>query len=209
MPDNPARTDVGAALTSVHVRRAVDGDADSLRWVVVRLTPMLLAQANYRMGPHLRRLCEPQDIVNEAWLVALPRLADLAIDDRRATPILLGFLSGTILNLVRNLARKYVRTRGASQTTSSAVANAPAAVSGVVTSAVRGEQRDEVRTAIDALADADREILVLRGIEQQSLPTIAATLGLSVEAVGKRYQRALGRLRERLIGSVFDDLTET
>ena len=37
-----------AGATSVHLRRAIDGDETSLDWIVERLTPLLLAQARYR-----------------------------------------------------------------------------------------------------------------------------------------------------------------
>ena len=96
----------------------------------------------------------------------------------------------------------------AADAASTALANAPADVTGVVTAAVRGEQRDAVRATIETLDAPDREVLVLRGIEQQSLPAVASALGVSVEAAGKRYQRALVRLRRQLPDSVFHELED-
>ena len=71
------------ALTSLHVRRAADGDSESLGWVVARLSPLLLAQADYRLGPVLRSLYDPEDLVNDTWIVALPRLPELPARDGR------------------------------------------------------------------------------------------------------------------------------
>lgn len=58
-----------------------------------------------------------------------------------------------------------------------------------------------------ALEGQDREILVLRGIEQYRNQTVAKQLGLSPQAVAMRFSRALDRLRERLPGSVFEELS--
>jgi RNA polymerase sigma factor (sigma-70 family) len=201
----------------MHVLRAIEGDAASLDWVVRRLSPALLAQAEYRMGRYLRRWCDPEDIVSEAWVVALPRLAGLRIADRRSTPVLLQFLSTTVLHLIRNLARKHARSPAGVAPAAAEPGQAPAAggldqapadASGVVTKAIRGELQDGVRAGIEGLAAGDREILILRGIERQPAGTVAAVLGISADAVSKRYQRALVRLRAELPDSVLDELGE-
>ena len=81
-----------------------------------------------------------------------------------------------------------------------------ARISGVVTRASRAERRDAVLSALDELSDDDRAIIVLRGIEQADLKDAAAQLGITTNAASVRYHRALARLRERLPGSIFDDL---
>jgi RNA polymerase sigma-70 factor (ECF subfamily) len=60
------------------------------------------------------------------------------------------------------------------------------------------ELRDRVRAALDALEPRDREVLVLRYLEQLSSKEIAAVLGISEAAVKTRHRRALERLRRRL-----------
>lgn len=60
---------------------------------------------------------------------------------------------------------------------------------------MRAELRETVRAALDGLPPRDREILVLRHLEQLSVAEIAATLGLTEAAVKKRQVRALERLR--------------
>ena len=64
---------------------------------------------------------------------------------------------------------------------------------------------DDVLGELDA---KDREVILLRGIEQLSLPAVAAQLGASEAAVAKRYQRAIAKLRARLPGSAFDELAD-
>jgi RNA polymerase sigma-70 factor (ECF subfamily) len=61
--------------------------------------------------------------------------------------------------------------------------------------ALRVELQDRVRAALALLGEADREVLVLRYLEQLPLREVAAVLGVSVSAVKMRHFRALERLR--------------
>ena len=65
-------------LATLRVRSAVKGDAESLDWIVTRLSLLLRMQAEYRLKKVLRRYHEPDDLVNEVWLTALPRLPGAA-----------------------------------------------------------------------------------------------------------------------------------
>jgi RNA polymerase sigma-70 factor (ECF subfamily) len=60
---------------------------------------------------------------------------------------------------------------------------------------MREELRDRVRTALGRLGDRDREVLVMRHLEQLSTEEVAAVLGISPGAVKVRLLRALERLR--------------
>lgn len=61
--------------------------------------------------------------------------------------------------------------------------------------AIREETRDRVRAALDELPPRDREILVLRFLEQLSTAEAAAVLGIGEAAVSSRLVRALARLQ--------------
>jgi RNA polymerase sigma-70 factor (ECF subfamily) len=65
---------------------------------------------------------------------------------------------------------------------------------------IRQEDQEEIRRAIDALPPKDREVLVMRHLEQLDTAEIAATLGVTEGAVKVRLLRALVRLR-RLLGA--------
>ncbi len=192
---------VVSAETSIHVRRAKDGDVSSVAWLVRRLGPLLEAQARYRLGGRFSGECDPEDLVQEAWAIALPRLGGLDARAGRETPVLLRFLATTILNLVNNLARRALR-RGTGPLDTDVRASAP----GPATLAGSRDAQDSVRAAIADLPDADREILVLRGIEGLEPAAIADLLELSPNTVAQRWRRALTRLRARLPASVFDEL---
>jgi RNA polymerase sigma-70 factor (ECF subfamily) len=64
--------------------------------------------------------------------------------------------------------------------------------------AVREELRLRVRRALEQLGERDREVLVLRYLEQMALAEIAAVLGISEGAVKSRHARALLRLQALL-----------
>ncbi len=69
---------------------------------------------------------------------------------------------------------------------------------------LREELRGRVRDALARLSENDREVLVLRYLEQLANAEIAAALGISEGAVKMRHLRALERIRALLA----DDLGE-
>ncbi len=62
----------------------------------------------------------------------------------------------------------------------------------------RQEQRDRVRAALEAMPEQDREVLVLRYLEELSARDVGAVLGVTEGAAKKRALRALTRLRQLL-----------
>lgn len=206
MPDPDARTNGDTQHTTLHVRAAMAGDRGSLDWIVAHLTPLLIAQAEYRLGPALRKEVDPEDLVNEAWLVALPRLAELA-HHARVTPVLLKFLTTTMVFRINHLLRRRALDVRA-ELPGEGLGQLPASTSGVVTGAARGERMDLVRRQIDALEPIDREIVVLRGIEQHKSQVVAVMLAITPAAVDQRYSRALKRLRAAMPDSAFGELDE-
>lgn len=192
--------------TTFHVRRAASGDADSLGSVVARLSPLLMAAAEYRLGTTLRAQIDPEDLVNDAWIVAFPKLSTMEERDGRITPVLLKYLMTTINYRINNLMRRRIKSPIKATPDPDLLAEVPADASGAITRAVRHEAQGAVRACLDELQPKDREVILLRGIEQNSSKTVAVVLGLSVDAVDKRFSRALQRLRERLPESVFAEL---
>jgi RNA polymerase sigma-70 factor (ECF subfamily) len=62
----------------------------------------------------------------------------------------------------------------------------------------RRELRERVQRILSQLSERDREVLILRHLEQLSARDIAAVLGISEGAVHTRHLRALERMRKAL-----------
>ena len=196
--------------TSLQVRRAIDGDEASLEWVVERVSPLLTAQARERLGPVLRQRYDPEDIVQDAWIVALPRLAGLVREQRRVTPILLRFLGTTVLNRVNTLLQKHLRHQPSSGEALvdpvAAASDRAAETRGVVTRMSRSETYRRILGLVEELPDEERRIVLFRGVEQHSPEEVAVMLDLKPNTVTVKYRRALEKLRTRLPESVFDEM---
>lgn len=195
-------------LTTQHVARARDGDVASLAWLVERFSPLLLAQARYRLGPRLGQRITPDDVVQDTWALALPHLASLAPRDGRSTPVLLRFLSTTVLRHVNNLLRRRMHSAEEVADTSSPFRSLSEQTRGPLTRAMHLESSSLVLAAIEELAERDRELVVLRAIEQRSNEEVAELLDLAPNTAAQAYRRALQRLRARLPRSAFDELEE-
>ncbi len=199
-----------AEQTSLHVRRAREGDGQSVEWIVEKFTPLLLASARYRLPGSLRSLYDPEDLVNEVWLIALPKLDRLRPREGRYTPVLLKFLSSSLVNKINTLMQKHIlgkpgQRRSASPDETDGLGELSKTVTGVVTRVARQETRDAVWRSLDRLGDPDRELIVLRGIEQHSYREIAAVVGGEPKSLAVRYCRALQKLRSELPDSVFTE----
>lgn len=64
---------------------------------------------------------------------------------------------------------------------------------------LRSEKRQALQAALEQLDALDREVLVLRHFEQLSGPESAEILGISHDAVKKRYVRALEKLQRIMV----------
>lgn len=172
--------------------------------MIERLSPYLRAQAAFRLGP-LRSLYDPEDVVQDAWVRALPYLGDFAVQAAPRRAVALRFLAVTLRNRVRDLHDKHRASQGLA---SQELSRFHASQSGVVTRAARREHANQLERALLALGDDDRAVVVLRGIEQRAHRDVAHELAIDEETAKKRYQRALHRLRAALPDGLADDLGE-
>lgn len=193
-------------MTSLHVQRATQGDGASREWLVERFTPLLLAQAHFRVRGRLRQVCEPADLVQEVWAITLDKLARIQPRDGRWAPVVIKFLATTLLQRAHYHLRRAMREAPVPGASDVRADDVPALVTGVVTRLQRDEANSAIHRALAELPDEDRAVVVLRGIEQLANGSVARQLGLSDSAVTRRYQAALERLRHRLPQSVFAEL---
>lgn len=188
------------------MRHARSGDSKSIAWLVGRFAPALLAQANYRLRRLPRGIYDAEDLVQDAWIAALPRLPDLPARDQRYTPVLMRFLSTALLNRSNTLVKKHLKGKPLKESFSEAASKFADDATQAVSRTLRSEASDALRAALDDLSAQDRELIILRGIEQHRNETVAKLLDLKPNTVAVRYRRALERLKRKLAGSVFDEL---
>jgi hypothetical protein len=98
----------GEQLTSLHIRKAITNDRESVAWLVSRFTPLLLCQAHQRIAPALRRHCDPDDVVSDVWMVVLANLPELSPAEGSMTRGLLRFSSTVLIRRLRDLLEKHV-----------------------------------------------------------------------------------------------------
>jgi RNA polymerase sigma factor (sigma-70 family) len=203
-----------SAATSIRLKRAVDGDRDSVGWIVAHFDPFVIAQVRLRLGLAASSGDEIRDIVDEVWLVTLRRFQELRPRENRLTPVLLKFLVTTSFNVCNNHIRRKILERGrvpgshrpGAQSVTPTIARLAARQAGVPTQASSREISEKIGAALDSLEPDKIEVLVLRLIEQRTNAEIASLLGIPRNTVAVRYRRALEKLRATLPASTFGDV---
>lgn len=204
-------------VTTLKVRSALAGDTGALEWVVRRLSPLLLAQARLRMHAQLRRICDPEDVVQDVWQRALPKLAaEIQPIEGRCTPRVVAYLAQILTYRVNELLCDMVRRRRKDL-------SPPGLTSGVGVSVERlpidpapavwkpillHDDVTRVLAIIEELDRVDKEIIVLRKFEGLASREVARKLKVTPNVVDTRLSRALDRLRVRIPDGVFDELAE-
>jgi RNA polymerase sigma-70 factor (ECF subfamily) len=203
-----AKTD-DASETDRLLRRAADGDRDSLGALLERHGPRLRRMVALRLDPRLQGRIAPSDVIQETYLEVSARLAEYL----RAPPmpffLWLRFLAGQKLvtlhrqhlgTRMRDAGREVSLYRGRlPETTSAALA---AQLLGhdprPSEAAARAELKIRLQEALNSMDPLDREVLALRHFEQLSTAEVARVLDIKEATAGKRYVRALKRLKEIL-----------
>ncbi len=190
------------------LRRIGDGDEQALGRLLIRHRARLRRMVSVRMDSRLSGRIDPSDVVQDALMTASRKIDEFIRD--RPLPFY-PWLRQLAWNRLTDLHRKHVHAqkRSLSREDAGFVAlsdrSAMQLVDRLASSGsspsrrvLRREIRDRVRKALDELAARDREILVLRHLEELSIGEIAAVIGLTEEATRKRQVRALERLQKQL-----------
>jgi RNA polymerase sigma-70 factor, ECF subfamily len=202
-------------VTALHERdtdqllgRVAAGDRAARGPLLERHRQRLRHMIAVRLDPRLRARVDPSDVVQESLAEADRKLSDYA--RRRPVPFYPWLRSLAWERLV-HMHRRHIRAQRRSVRRELAarpplpedpVEQLAQRLAGRGSSPSARLQRSELRglvqTALARLSEDDREVLVLRYLEDLSTREIAAVLGLSESAVKMRQLRALQRLRELL-----------
>jgi RNA polymerase sigma-70 factor, ECF subfamily len=194
--------------TNQLLEQAARGDQQMLETLLVRHRERLRRMIAARLDPRLKKRIDPSDVIQEAYLEASTRLDSYLRAPTMPFFLWLRFLTGQkVVTLHRRHldvqardANQEVHLPGAFPEASSAVLAAHFLDRGSRPSeaAIRAETKDQVRIALEGMAPMDREVLALRHFEQLSRAEIASVLGITEAAAGKRYLRALEKLKQIL-----------
>lgn len=192
--------------TTLHVHRAIGGDADSAGWVIERLSPFVESQLRFRLGGRGTPQ-DVEDLVADTWVVTLERMGELRPRENRLTPVLMRFLGSTALFNANNFLRSLIPGDGNGRITGSRVPSVLATrTRGIVTSLAERELTRIIRDCLHRLPADKREVLVLRLLEGKSNEEIASVLKLEANTVAARYRRAVEELRSKLPPEVYREL---
>jgi RNA polymerase sigma-70 factor (ECF subfamily) len=198
------------------LQRVAGGDADARGALLQRHRGRLRRMIAVRLDRRLRVRFDPSDVVQEALADADRKLSDYA--QRRPLPFY-PWLRRLAWERLVQLHRRHMRAQRRSVRREEAggmplpdestmeLANRLAGRGSSPSGRMRQNERLAlVQAALAELSEADREVLVLRYLEDLATREIAAVLDLSESAVKMRQLRALRRLRDLLPHYDGDDL---
>ena len=201
------------------LRSARNGDRNALNEVLVKHRDRLKRMIAVRMNQKLNGRLDASDVIQDTYAEAA-RVLDRFLENPNMPVFLwLRHLAGEQLiqahrrhlgAQMRDANRDQPIYGGAPMATSQSMAiQLAAVVESPSKAAVRNETNDLLINALDEMNDIDREILTLRHFEHLSSRETADVLGMSYEAVKKRYIRALGKLQLILSKSHDSEVSQT
>jgi RNA polymerase sigma-70 factor, ECF subfamily len=186
------------------LRRSAAGDGDARGALLLRHRGRLRRMVAVRMDQRLAARIDPSDVVQEALAEAGRRLDDYLRE--RPLPFYPWLRRLALERLVdehrrhlraarRSVAREQAAPALADDSALQLAERLVAPGGGPSTQLRRQELADQVRAALGAMSEQDREVLVLRFLEELSAREVGEVLGMSEAAAKMRALRALRRLR--------------
>ena len=187
------------------VSRVAEGDALAAAELLHRHRGRLRRMIAMRIDRRIASRMDPSDIVQDALKAAHQRLPEYAAAPqvpfypwlrRIACDRLADAYRTHIGAQSRSVLKKHAISPEVKDDSVAELAHCVASTSILPSRrAMSDELNARMVTALNALSPHDREILVLRYLEQLSVAEIAAALGITATAVTSRHLRALKRLR--------------
>jgi RNA polymerase sigma-70 factor (ECF subfamily) len=194
--------------TDVLLAQAAQGNRAAREELLERHRLRLRRLIGLRLDRRLAARVDPSDVVQEALMDAAAKLSEYL----RTRPMpFYPWLRSLGLERLIALHRWHIRTgkrsvRREEQALPPLPEESALELAGRLCARAKGpsqqlalsQARAQVRAALERLSERDRELLVLRHLEQLSVREIASVLGISEGAVKVRHVRALERLRDLL-----------
>jgi RNA polymerase sigma-70 factor (ECF subfamily) len=180
--------------TTLLLRQARDGSREALDRLLGHCAPRLLAVIRLRLGRELREQLESRDILQDCLLAAFEHLEQLDGTDGRS---LMAWLSRIAENEIRDQVdyhrrqRRDVRRAVPLEDGEASIVERVRSASSQV---VLDEQWRHLERALETLPAHQREVIVLRKLEELGWSEIAARLGKSEDACRMALARAMTAL---------------
>jgi RNA polymerase sigma-70 factor (ECF subfamily) len=184
-----------ATTTRLLFEHARTGSPEYINAFYERCARKLLPLIRLRLGRSLRSEIESRDILQSVLCKAVTRL-----DQVRDPRAVMSWLARAAENEIRDQADFHHRDRrdAARRAPIDDAAGVPAEVRGALSQAIVNEQLTRLEAALESLPEHQREIIVLRKLEELTFPEIAARLDKTEDACRMAFSRAMAALTLRL-----------
>ena len=195
--------------------RCAAGDGEAIDTILSQYRSRVKNMVAIRIDKRLAARVDPSDIVQEALTDAAQKLPEYC--SQPPLPFYPWLRQLALERLIRQ-HRRHIGAQGRSVTREeddgqalpdhSALLLADRIIASGTSPSVglmRKELKQRVQRMLDQMAAADREVLVLRFLEQLSVSDTAAILGLTADGVKSRQRRALERFSSLLDDSSSGD----
>jgi RNA polymerase sigma-70 factor (ECF subfamily) len=193
-----------SAATGRLVRRAKQGDPTAIDQLLAFFRPQLRRMVAVRMDSRLKSRFDPSDVVQNVLAEAAQKMVNFNKQAEQFYPWLRQLAWDELARLHRDHIRTKKRSlsreqddwqgRAADESMLRLADRLAAQQLGPGSRLVQKELRSRVQAAVEQLPPQDREVLVLRFLEQLDISDTAAALGVTQSAVKSRQFRAIERL---------------
>jgi RNA polymerase sigma-70 factor, ECF subfamily len=185
--------------------RIVDGESSAAASLLMRHRKRLKHMVSLRIDPRLAPRIDPSDIVQEALAEAHRRLPEYAT--KRPIPFY-PWLRRIAWDRLLQSHRQHITAKRRTvlredfvpltNESEALLAERISAGSSPSERLLKHEFEQKIRTAIAKLPAGDREVIVLKHLEELSFDDAAAVLDISSSALYSRYYRAIQKLHRML-----------
>ena len=189
---------MGTDETARLFEEAQSGGPEALDALYRRCAAKLLPLIRLRMGRTLRAEMESRDILQSVMLKSFRKLPQV-----HEGAALMGWLSRIAENEIRDRVDYLHRQQrdAARNVPIDDAAEVPAPLRRALSLVIMGEEAERLEQALEALPADQREVIVLRKLEEMTFPEIAARLGKSDDACRMMFARAMAALTLRFHAS--------
>jgi RNA polymerase sigma-70 factor, ECF subfamily len=197
-----------SAETRQLVFQAIGGDRSAIEQLLAQFRPQLRRMVAVRMDSRLKARFDPSDVVQSVLAEAAQKMVAFEKPPEQFYPWLRQLAWDELARLHRDHIRTKKRSvsreeddwrgRAADESMLQLADRLATQQLGPGSRLVHKELRTRVRAALAQLAPQDREVLVLRFLEQLNITDTAAALAITEAAVKSRQFRAIERLGKLL-----------